>query len=271
LGNIPSVSVKSESDTADLKEEDGLGIQFILQYVYSILVMMLTLLASTYIIRAVIEEKTSKLVELLIVSIKPLALLAGKILAMMFVVFATVISMAASAILSNYISVKFLGGVGFGQMLSAMGVRFDGLNLGLDTILLTLICVFIAYLTYSVIAGVAGSCCSAMEQSDNAGLVVILTVMTGYLVSCVVANVPSVGVAYFTALCPVISAFCAPVQYAMGNIPLWVFLVSILIQGAIAYLLIRFCAKVYHSLIIHRGSRVQWKQLFSMARKENGN
>ncbi len=269
MGNQPTLSVKDENDLHADTNTDGLGAQFILQYVYSILVMMLTLIASSYIIRSVIEEKSSKLVELLMVSVKPLALLAGKILAMMLTVFITIVSMITAILVSNFISVKYLETAGFGQTLSSLGIDFDKLNLGAETILLTLLSVFVAYLTYAILSGIAGSCCSAMEQADSANTLVILTVMFGYLVSCVVANIPSAAVSYFTALCPVISAFCAPVQYAVGNIPLWVFLVSLLIQFVIAVALIRFCAKVYHSLLIYRGSRIRLKQLMRIAKEGN--
>lgn len=267
LGNVPEISVRDfdKSDTS----KDGIGAEFVLQYVYAIIVMMLTLLAASYIIRSVIEEKSSKLVELLMVSVKPLALLAGKILAMMFTVFITLLSMVASVLLSNYASVRFLNTPGIGKTLSALGIDFSSMNFGWETILLTLVCIFISYLTYSVLAGLAGSCCSAMEQADSANALVTVTIMLGYLASCVTSNIPSVGVAYFTSLCPVISAFCAPVQYAVGNIPLWVFLVSLLIQAAIAYFLTRLCAKVYHSLIMHKGNRIKWGMLLRLAKEDD--
>ena len=232
--------------------------------------MMLTLLAASYIIRSVIEEKSSKLVDLLMVSVKPLALLSGKILAMMLAVLVTILSMIGTMVLSNCVSVAYLDAPGLGQMFASLGVDLSRLNFGVETILLTVLSVFLAYLTYSLLAGIAGSCCSAMEQADSASALVTMTVMAGYLVSCVTSNFSSAGVAYFTSLCPVISTFCAPVQYAAGNIPLWVFLISILIQGGIAYLLVRFCAKVYHSLIIHRGNRVKLRELFTIAKEDSG-
>ena len=266
MGNVPQIDVMDENQTDD--HEDGSW--FILQYVYSLPVMMLTLLAASYIIQSVIEEKSSKLVDLLMVSIKPLALLAGKILAMMLAVLVTILSMIGTVVLSNYISITYLDAPGLWQMFASLDVDLSHVNFGVETILLTVLSVFLAYLTYSLLAGIAGSCCSAMEQADSASALVTMTVMAGYLVSCVTSNFSSAGVAYFTSLCPVISTFCAPVQYAAGNIPLWVFLTSILLQGSIAYLLIRFCAKVYHSLIIHRGNRVKWRDLFKMAKEDGG-
>ena len=57
------------------------------QMIYSILVLMVSIFSVSYIVRAVVEEKSSKLVETLLVSIRPLALILGKILAVMACVF----------------------------------------------------------------------------------------------------------------------------------------------------------------------------------------
>ena len=53
---------------------------FTVQYAYAIVVLMLCLFSSAYVVRAIAEEKSSRLVELLMVSVRPLALLLGKVL-----------------------------------------------------------------------------------------------------------------------------------------------------------------------------------------------
>ena len=66
-----------EALTASTGEEDSHEEGFWVQYAYSILAMILCLMSASYVIRAVVEEKDSRLVELLLVSVKPMALLAG--------------------------------------------------------------------------------------------------------------------------------------------------------------------------------------------------
>lgn len=55
--------------------------RYSIQYAYSILVMIVCIFAATYIVRAILEEKSSKLVETLLVSIKSEDMILGKILA----------------------------------------------------------------------------------------------------------------------------------------------------------------------------------------------
>ena len=84
-----------EALTASTGEEDSHEDGFWVQYGYSILAMILCLMSASYVIRAVVEEKDSRLVELLLVSVKPMALLAGKILAVMAFTFGWLLAMLA--------------------------------------------------------------------------------------------------------------------------------------------------------------------------------
>ena len=84
-----------EALTASTGEEDSHEEGFWIQYGYSILAMILCLMSASYVIRAVVEEKDSRLVELLLVSVKPMALLAGKILAVMAFTFGWLLAMLA--------------------------------------------------------------------------------------------------------------------------------------------------------------------------------
>ena len=58
-------------------------------YAYTMAVMFLCVFSSSFIVRSVVEEKASKLVEVLMLSVRPLALILGKILAMAVTAFST--------------------------------------------------------------------------------------------------------------------------------------------------------------------------------------
>ena len=141
-----------------------------------------------------------------------------------------------------------------------------GILHAVGTVLVVLVSLLLAYLTLSVVAGIAGACCSNMEDVGSANGAVLLIVMGGYLVSCVVGVVPSHGLAVFASLCPILSLFCAPVQWAAGNVPLAVLLASWALQLIVIAALMLLCARVYRELIVHRGSRVKLKQLLKMAK-----
>lgn len=133
-------------------------------------------------------------------------------------------------------------------------------------LLVLLVSLGLGYLTMSLIGGVAGACCSGMEEAGEATGPVMLLTMAGYLASCVVGAVPSGPVAVFSTLCPVVSIFCAPVQFAGGNVSFWLVLASWAIQAAVIWGLLTLASRVYAGLIVHRGSRVKLRELMSMAK-----
>lgn len=263
-------SRQMEALTASTGEEDSHEDGFWVQYGYSILAMILCLMSASYVIRAVVEEKDSRLVELLLVSVKPMALLAGKILAVMAFTFGWLLAMLAGFGVSCGLTAGLMGpGVLQKQLsglLAAVPRVQEDLWQAAGVLLVLLVSLGLGYLTMSLIGGVAGACCSGMEEAGEATGPVMLLTMAGYLASCVVGAVPSGPVAVFSTLCPVVSIFCAPVQFAGGNVSIWLVLASWAIQAAVIWGLLTLASRVYAGLIVHRGSRVKLRELMSMAK-----
>lgn len=255
---------------ASTGEEDSHEDGFWVQYGYSILAMMVCLMSASYVIRAVVEEKDSRLVELLLVSVKPMALLAGKILAVMAFTFGWLLAMLAGFGVSCGLTAGLMGPGVLQKQLSGLLAALpqatpDVWHL-VSLLAVLLVSLALGYLTMSIIGGVAGACCSGMEEAGEATGPVMLLTMAGYLASCVVGAVPSGPVAVFFTLCPVVSIFCAPVQFAGGNVSIWLVLASWVIQAAVIWGLLTLASRVYAGLIVHRGSRVKWREVFSMAK-----
>ena len=259
-----------EALTASTGEEDSHEEGFWVQYGYSILAMILCLMSASYVIRAVVEEKDSRLVEMLLVSVKPMALLAGKILAVMAFTFGWLLAMLAGLGVSCGLTAGLMGPGVLQKQLSGLLAavpRVQGdLWQAAGVLLVLLVSLGLGYLTMSLIGGVAGACYSGMEEAGEATGPVMLLTMAGYLASCVVGAVPSGPVAVFSTLCPIVSIFCAPVQFAGGNVSIWLVLASWVIQAAVIWGLLTLASRVYAGLIVHRGSRVKLRELMSMAK-----
>lgn len=259
-----------EALTASTGEEDSHEDGFWVQYGYSILAMILCLMSASYVIRAVVEEKDSRLVELLLVSVKPMALLAGKILAVMAFTFGWLLAMLAGFGVSCGLTAGLMGSGVLQKQLSGLLAAVSRVQEDLwqaaGVLLVLLVSLGLGYLTMSLIGGVTGACCSGMEDAGEATGPVMLLTMAGYLASCVVGAVPSGPVAVFSTLCPIVSIFCAPVQFAGGNVSFWLVLASWAIQAAVIWGLLTLASRVYAGLIVHRGSRVKLRELMSMAK-----
>ncbi len=245
------------------EDELGFDLRFLVTYVYAILVMILCTYTATYIVRIIVEEKSSKLVELLMVSVQPLALVLGKILAMMTYIFGMFLAMAGCFGLSSCIT-RVMGGDPNALL---GGLDLSLLRLDAWTIVIVVVSLLLAYAGFALLAGLAGTCCSRNEDVEAATGTVMFTVLAGYMVSCATGGIPSSGLALFVSLCPVVNVFCAPAQYVTGNINLIWLIVSWVEQVLIVAGLAWLTARVYRQLILSRGSRIKLRQLLAMAKQ----
>ena len=267
--NAPySISSSSLDEYEDPDETDGMGAYYV-QLIYSILVMLVSLYAASYIVQSVVEEKTSRLVETLMISVRPLALILGKILAVMVYVFGMMAFYGLCGMLSNFINRVFLDGGSPGEMLADMGIPLAELNINPGTVAVAVFSLLLGYMTYSLLSGMTGAGCSEPEDMQSANSTSMMIIMGCYMAALFTSMAGSPAVAVVTSLIPMLSIFCAPVQFMMGNIGAGVLVIAWILQIAVIGLLAVMCAKIYEELIIYKGKRLTFMQIVKMAlRKE---
>ena len=254
----------AEADLREAEEEteaDSTG-NYLVGFACSVLVFMLISFSTSFIVKAVAEEKNSKLVEVLMISVKPLALVAGKILAALVLV---IVGAAASGI-GLFLSRKGLLLLGYdgGSAVAGIGQALKGLNAG--GILVMLVSLILGYLSFAVMSGISGAACSTITDSDQASSTVMVIAMIGYITGAATGFLgESTGMTIVSCI-PFISPFVAPARYMNGVLPFWALPVSWVLQAVTLWLLAKLCAGVYGALIFHRGERVKTKQILRMAK-----
>jgi len=254
-----SLTEEEVRDTAEETEETWSPARQIAGSAYAVLVFMLISFSTSFIVRAIAQEKSSKLVELLMVSVRPLALIAGKILAAMVLVLAG----AACAILGLAGTRFVLGILGIASFSTeGLGAILQGLDaLGVLAIIVSLV---LGYVSYSILAGISGASCSTVTESDAAAGTTMVIAMIGYFAGMGTAAL-KVGTAIrVLCLVPFLSVYIAPARFLMGDIGFPLLLLSWVIQAAAAYVLARAASAVYGALLVHRGERVKLRQILSM-------
>ncbi|MDD3338593.1 MAG: ABC transporter permease [Lachnospiraceae bacterium] len=262
-------SADTETMTSYEETQQGAdwGTQFIVQYAYALVLMILGIFTTSFIIQAIIEEKDSKLVELLMVSVKPMALVVGKILAVMVYIFGLLVAMLLCMVLSSTVSSVFLHTASAADTLSAMGLSLDALQISPFLLIVVLVSLLLGYLTFSILSGIAGTSCSTMDDMQAANMNVTMVILAGYMISVFTVNLPGAVIANAVSLIPVVSIFCAPVEYVLGNIGIGVLIASWVIQAVVVWLLFRFCSSIYENLIFYKGKKMKWMDMLRMAKK----
>ena len=262
-----NVETEDLSEYLNPEDENKWSTQYFIQLAYAIIVMMVSIFSVSYIARAVVEEKSSKLVELLMVSVKPLALIVGKILAALAYVIVLFGMLIAGYGISYYVTGLFLDVSATGNLFSQIGFSTDLLQAGPFLILAILISLLLGFLTFAIVAGLSASGCSTTEDMQSAMSASTFLIMAGYLVSIFAGSADIPIVNQIVSLIPVISVYCAPVNFIMGNIGPVMLILSWILQIVVIVLLALFCARIYENLLMYRGNRVKLTQMISMAKE----
>lgn len=271
LEMIARISMPIETGTSDIseyiaKKNENVGFDavYLLTLVYAILLMVLINFTASYIVRAVIEEKANKLVEMLMVSVQPIALIVGKILASMCLVLIELAMLVCVVAIAWFARSRMLGMSAISALLAQSGLMqmFEGMEF--VTAAVVLISILLAYFLFSLLAGLAGVRCSNMEKVESANMSVVMAVLFVYIVSISTTALPE-SAAVVLLLLPVVSAFIAPVRCFMtGNIGFGVLCTSWAVQVCCIAFLTIVCHRVYDILMMHRGAKVGWKDMIAL-------
>lgn len=232
---------------------------------FSIIIFMMVTMSNSYIISSVTEEKQSKLVETLLVSVRPMALLMGKILGMMTYVMVILAVGVISSKISDFImknvfkiDTKLYNGAGFDlSIFSSVG------GISLIFVILTIV---LGFLSFAILAGVFGSACTKTEDIQNATGNIMTIAMVGYFVSFGAGMMDQPIVNHILSLVPPFSYFTVPVMYVTERISLIVVLISYIIQIIILGALVLLSAKTYRNLLLSDSSTPKLKAIFKSAK-----
>ncbi|MCQ2433617.1 MAG: ABC transporter permease [Oscillospiraceae bacterium] len=261
-GDVKEIAdLHTESQGADMEAHSSLNL------LYCYLVIFVSMLSMSYIISLTLEEKTSKLVDTLLVSVSPTALLAGKILSVIIFVTVGILVLAGSFGVSLLMA-KSQGSIDFlTTALESVGAMEIIRSIGLKEILLLITAVLLAYGMIAFIASIFGSCCSKTEDVQYASMGVLIVVMIGYFAGLIIPMVENKAATIVASLFPPTAMFMTPVNYICGKISLPVLLASYAIQAVCVVVLAILAGKVYHMMILYRGDFPKMKQLFKMLRE----
>lgn len=241
-------------------------------FIYGILfiVMMITMMAGTQVASSVVTEKSSRIVEYLLISVRPLALMIGKILAMLSAVLIQIISMILLVTVSNKISASLIADGQAGVLNQYIPANIFQ-NLNPWNIILCLILITLGLIFYAILAGLAGATVSKMEElNEGMALLTISTIIGAYVgmgAASVLMASGSNPYVYFAFLFPLSSPFILPGAILIGKADFVIAIGAIILQLIVNVLMFYFVAGIYETLILHNGNRIKVKDLFGIKKK----
>lgn len=217
-------------------------------YAGLLLLYMAVLLYGTWILSGVTEEKSNRVVEVLLSSIKPWQLLAGKIAG----IGTLGIAQFAGTILVAFIALQVTGTV-------------DLPNLNFASVFNLVLWFILGFLLFAVLFGAAGSLVSRMEDAQNVAFPMSLVAVIGFFVSIAALSDPSGLAAVIGTFVPVTAPFVVPVRAALESIPLWQYLTAVVLTAGAITGLVFVAGRIYAGGLLRYGTRVKVREAWRSA------
>lgn len=279
---ITSKEIAENGDTVDSNTEVAMGIAFSL----SILIYISLLLYGSQVMRGIIEEKSNRIIEVIISSVKPFQLMMGKIIGIGLVGLTQfALWLIVSLLLTGVASFIFGGDVNM-QEIASSNNPYQGSEAGSNTMMMDMnlllksinftqliSCFFIfflgGYLIYSALFAAVGSAVDSETEASQFTLPVTMPLLLTYMLSFgVLMNNPNGTLATWLSFIPLTSPIAMLVRIPFG-VPVWQIVVSVLLLIAGFIFTTWVAARVYRVGILMYGKKASFKELIKWFKYKN--
>ena len=271
-----AINLKKASGEQSLK---GLNeIKIAIGGAFGYLIMMFIIIYGNMVMRSVIEEKTNRIIEIIISSVRPFQLMMGKIIGtslagiLQFFIWAIIglgllfsasVFLGANVGATNQIPPEMMQSAQNELATSAQMYVAEILNLPIAAILSCFVIYFIGgYFLYSSFYAAIGAAVDNETDSQQFLLPIIMPLVLGvYIGFFTVVNDPHGTVATIFSMVPLTSPIVMLMRIPFG-VPLWQIAVSITILFATFFFVVWFASKIYRVGILMYGKKPTWKELY---------
>jgi ABC-2 type transport system permease protein len=276
-------------------KETSTGIAMVLAYLSGFLMYMLVFMFGAQVMRGVIEEKTSRVVEVIVSSVKPIQLMMGKIIGIALVgltqfliwVFLTVaiagvvkstvlkkenLTQVTQNMTKNIMSGdQQVAGQTQGKEMTPQMAEFskifnNAMNQPWGLIILCFIFYFITgYLLYASIFAAIGSAVDNETETQQFMLPVTIPIILALMVAMGTMQNPESSLSFWCSLIPLTSPVVMVARLPFG-VPYWQIAVSMILMVVTFLAFVWMAAKVYRTGILMYGKKTSWKEMWKWLR-----
>ncbi|MGY1774748.1 ABC transporter permease [Geodermatophilus sp. SYSU D00804] len=240
--DLPTLSVTALDDDGDQQN-------VVVAIVGVVVLYSLLILFAQFVAQGVVEEKSSRVVELLLATMKPWQLLAGKILGL------GVLGLAQIAVIAA---------IGIGGALAFDVVDLPGELVG--TVLWLLFWFVLGYALYASLFAVAASLVSRQEDLGSVLTPASLVLVAGFVVAVQAASDPDGSLAVVTSYVPGLSPMVMPVRQAAGDVALWEVGVAVVLMLVAIALVVRLGGRVYSGALLRTSGKTKLREALRAGR-----
>lgn len=291
-----SVSVQTiKIDSSGEVKKTSTGIAMALAYLLGFLMYMLVFIFGAQVMRGVIEEKTSRVVEVIISSVKPVQLMMGKIVGIALVgltqfliwIFLTIgiatvlkttvlqkINMTEitqkgpqNLMSGNQVTAGTAQAANVSPQLAEFSKMFDSaMNQPWGLIIICFIFYFVTgYLLYASVFAAIGSAVDNETETQQFMLPVTIPIILALMVAIGTMQNPESSLSFWCSFIPLTSPIVMMARIPFG-VPYWQIAVSMFIMLITFMGFVWMAAKIYRTGILMYGKKTSWKEMWKWLR-----
>ncbi|MBQ8959165.1 MAG: ABC transporter permease [Bacteroidales bacterium] len=262
------------------EKETFTRVQFVLGILLASLVYMFIIFFGGQVMQGVAEEKTNRIIEVIISSVKPFQLMMGKIIGVSLVAltqFVMWILLTGALYLgfSAFIGLSHPGMLSQGTVMSQEITANDIMSnesvqnilqiaqsIDFGTIIVSFLIFFIlGYLLYATLYAAIGSLVDNNTDSQQFTLPVTVPLMIAIISSFYIVNNPDSSLSIWLSMIPFTSPISMMVRIPFG-VPIWQIVASVVLLAGSFVLMTWLAAKIYRTGILMYGKKLSYKEIF---------
>lgn len=250
-GDIAELLTPAELEERFANEADASeGVTIFVSFLGLMVAFMLPQIFGQLTLMSVVEEKSTRVIEVLLNHLRPRTLLMGKILGVgalaVLQLVVVVAGLTAALLLTDFVEIP------------ASVWRF---------VPIILVSILGGLAIYNTLFALLGSLISRQEDASQVMMPVFIPLMAGFFVGqvAITGNAESVLVRVLT-LFPLTAPMLLPLRVARDAIAPWEVALSLALLALGVWVLVRIAGRVYEFTLLHTGSRVGWGQLMRLSR-----
>ncbi|AKG54337.1 membrane protein putative [Dehalogenimonas sp. WBC-2] len=228
---------------------------FILPYLFSILLVMSIFTSSGYLLQGLSEEKENRIMEILLSSVSSRQLITGKVLGL------GAAGLAQMAIW--LISARFLAGLAsdnFAEILGSIQISGTFIFLGLSYFIL-------GYLLFAIIMAAAGSIGQNMRDSQQLATIFTLLAVSPLWGMVFLIENPQHPVSVFLTLFPFTAPITTIIRIGITDVPLWQIATSMTLMVATIVGFLYLSAKIFRTFLLMYGKTPKLGEIIRLLRQ----
>ncbi|TVQ15809.1 MAG: ABC transporter permease [Balneolaceae bacterium] len=262
------VSLQTSKLTETGEEETDTTALFIVGLVFGIVIYAAMFIYGAIIMRSVIEEKSSRIIEVITSAVKPLELLLGKVIGVgalgmtQFLIW--IIAISGIGAVAGMFMLGTTPDAATGEALeqaAASGVSFSIPDIGIELWIGLLVFFLLGYLIYSALFAAVGSAVESETDSQQLTLPISIPIIIAMLLINHVASDPDSTLSVVSSMFPLFTPMLMPVRMAVLDVPLWQVLGSIVLMALTFIVLMWLSARIYRVGMLMYGKKAGFREL----------